>query len=72
MGQRPGAPTSEWVRRNGSNLLEAGKSLDDTFLLGEGVTDFDAYRVNPNQPLSPDFFMPDSNKPPPGVRAAKA
>ena len=47
--------------------------IDDTFLAGEGVTDFDAYRVDPNQPLSPDFSVPDSNKPPPGVSlAAKA
>ena len=47
--------------------------IDDTFLAGEGVTDFDAYRVDPSQPLSPDFFVPDSSKPPPGVSlAAKA
>src|SRR5262249_30099837 len=32
--------------------------IDDTFLAGEGVTDFDAYRVDPSQPLSPDFFVP--------------
>ena len=47
--------------------------IDDTFLAGEGITDFDAYRVDPSQPLSPDFFVPDSSKPPPGVSlAAKA
>jgi hypothetical protein len=47
--------------------------IDDTFLAGEGVTDFDVYRVDPSQPLSPDFFVPDSSKPPPGVSlAAKA
>jgi citronellol/citronellal dehydrogenase len=47
--------------------------IDDTFLAAEGVTDFDAYRVDPSQPLSPDFFVPDSSKPPPGVSlAAKA
>src|SRR5215813_14127080 len=47
--------------------------IDDTFLAGEGVTDFDAYRVDPSQPLSLDFFVPDSSKPPPGVSlAAKA
>jgi len=44
--------------------------IDDTFLAGEGVTDFDAYRVDPSQPLSPDFFVPDSSKPPPGVSLA--
>jgi citronellol/citronellal dehydrogenase len=44
--------------------------IDDTFLAGEGVTDFDAYRVDPSQPLSPDFFVPDSSKLPPGVSLA--
>jgi len=33
--------------------------IDDTFLAGEGVTDFDHYRVNPSQPLQVDFFVPD-------------
>jgi citronellol/citronellal dehydrogenase len=33
--------------------------IDDTFLAAEGVTDFDRYRVDPSQPLSPDFFVPD-------------
>ena len=47
--------------------------IDDSFLAGEGVTDFDAYRVDPSQPLSPDFFVPDASNPPPGVSlAAKA
>ncbi|HSR75897.1 MAG TPA: NAD(P)-dependent oxidoreductase [Xanthobacteraceae bacterium] len=44
--------------------------IDDTFLAGEGVTDFDRYRVDPSQPLSPDFFVPDTSKPPPGVTLA--
>ena len=47
--------------------------IDDTFLAGEGVTDFDRYRVDPREPLAPDFFVPDDDKPPPGVSlAAKA
>jgi len=47
--------------------------IDDTFLAAEGVTDFDRYRVDPREPLAPDFFVPDSDKPPPGVSlAAKA
>ncbi|MCA0401740.1 MAG: NAD(P)-dependent oxidoreductase [Proteobacteria bacterium] len=33
--------------------------IDDTFLAGEGVTDFDPYRADPTQPLAPDFFVPD-------------
>jgi citronellol/citronellal dehydrogenase len=47
--------------------------IDDTFLSAEGVTDFDHYRVDPTQPLSPDFFVPDDMPPPKGVSlAAKA
>jgi citronellol/citronellal dehydrogenase len=47
--------------------------IDDTFLAGEGVRDFDCYRVDPSQPLSPDFFVPDNAEPPPAVSlAAKA
>jgi citronellol/citronellal dehydrogenase len=44
--------------------------IDDTFLAGEGVTDFDQYRVDPTQPLAPDFFVPDEMKPPAGVSLA--
>ena len=41
--------------------------IDDMFLYGEGVRDFDVYRVDPTQPLSLDFFVPDDDTPPPGV-----
>jgi citronellol/citronellal dehydrogenase len=41
--------------------------IDDTFLAGEGVTDFDGYRVDPSQPLQVDFFVPDNMPPPEGV-----
>jgi citronellol/citronellal dehydrogenase len=41
--------------------------IDDTFLAGEGVSDFDRYRVDPSQPLQVDFFVPDTSPPPPGV-----
>jgi hypothetical protein len=34
----------------------------------EGITDFEPYRVDPNAPLAPDFFVPDDSPPPPGVR----
>lgn len=44
--------------------------IDDTFLAAEGVTDFDRYRVDPTQPLEPDFFVPDHIPPPPGVSLA--
>jgi citronellol/citronellal dehydrogenase len=41
--------------------------IDDTFLTGEGVSDFDQYRVDPSRPLQVDFFVPDNSPPPPGV-----
>ena len=42
--------------------------IDDTFLYGEGVRDFEHYRVDPTRPLMPDFFVPADNAPPPGVK----
>jgi citronellol/citronellal dehydrogenase len=41
--------------------------IDDTFLAGEGVTDFEPYRVDPAQPLASDFFVPVTPAAPPGV-----
>ena len=41
--------------------------IDDTFLAGEGVGDFERYRVDPKEPLRPDFFVPDTMPPPKGV-----
>ncbi|HVP84900.1 MAG TPA: NAD(P)-dependent oxidoreductase [Rhizomicrobium sp.] len=41
--------------------------IDDTFLAENGVTDFDQYRVDPTVQLMPDFFVPESSKPPKGV-----
>lgn len=41
--------------------------IDDTFLASEGVTDFEQYRVTPDSPLAPDFFVPDDRPPPKGV-----
>ncbi|MGE3148213.1 MAG: SDR family oxidoreductase [Pseudorhodoplanes sp.] len=41
--------------------------IDDTFLASEGVTDFERYRVDRSVPLTPDFFVPDTIAPPPGV-----
>jgi len=43
--------------------------IDDNFLAGEGVRDFDGYRVDPSQPLTLDFFVPENEEPPPCVRA---
>ena len=42
--------------------------IDDTFLYGEGVRDFEKYRVDPTRPLMPDFFVPADIPPPPGVK----
>ena len=42
--------------------------IDDTFLYGEGVRDFEPYRVDPSRPLMPDFFVPADSAPPPGVK----
>ena len=39
--------------------------IDDVFLTGEGVKDFDTYRVDPSQSLQQDLFV--SGDPPPGV-----
>ena len=45
--------------------------IDDTFLAGEGVTDFDKYRADPSQRLQVDFFVPDDMPPPQGVSLEK-
>lgn len=42
--------------------------IDDTFLYGEGVRDFDQYKVDRDATLMPDFFVPESSEPPPGVK----
>jgi citronellol/citronellal dehydrogenase len=41
--------------------------IDDSFLAGEGVTDFERYRAYPGEPLAGVFFVPDRPLPPPGV-----
>ncbi len=42
--------------------------IDDSFLYAEGERDFDKYRVDPSEPLMPDFFVPENSLPPPGVK----
>jgi citronellol/citronellal dehydrogenase len=44
--------------------------IDDTLLHEHGVRDFEKYRVDPSVDLAPDFFVPDSMPPPPGVKLA--
>ncbi|PTW62164.1 citronellol/citronellal dehydrogenase [Breoghania corrubedonensis] len=41
--------------------------IDDTFLAGEGWTDFDQYRMDPDVALAPDFFVPDDIPAPAGM-----
>jgi citronellol/citronellal dehydrogenase len=42
--------------------------IDDSFLAGEGVTDFEKYRAMPGEPLAGTFFVPDGEpNAPPGV-----
>jgi citronellol/citronellal dehydrogenase len=41
--------------------------IDDTFLYENGVRDFSKYRVDPATKLFPDFFVPETSVPPPGV-----
>ena len=45
--------------------------IDDSFLVSEGMTDLDRYRVDPSRPLNPDFFVPADSAPPVPL-AAKA
>jgi citronellol/citronellal dehydrogenase len=44
--------------------------IDDTFLAGEGVTEFDHYRVDPRQDLHIDFFVPDDVPAPATLKAS--
>ena len=43
--------------------------IDDTLLYDAGVRDFDKYRVDPTKDLMPDFFVPESSKPPVSLKA---
>ncbi len=51
-----------------SRVFTGNFLIDDSFLAGEGVTDFTPYRVDPSVPLMPDFFVPADSKPPQGVK----
>jgi len=45
--------------------------IDDSFLAGEGVADFDIYRVDPTRDLMPDFFVPATSSPPVSLKASR-
>lgn len=42
--------------------------IDDRILYDSGVRDFEPYRVDASVPLLSDFFVPDDDVPPPGVK----
>ncbi|MES2752814.1 MAG: NAD(P)-dependent oxidoreductase [Pseudomonadota bacterium] len=42
--------------------------IDDKVLYDAGMRDFEPYRVDPSVPLLSDFFVPDGDVPPPGVK----
>lgn len=42
--------------------------IDDKILYDSGVRDFESYRVDASVPLMSDFFVPDDDVPPPGVK----
>ena len=54
-----------------SNEFTGNFIIDDTFLAGEGVRDFDKYRVDGTVSLMPDFFVP-ADMPPPDCINLKA
>ena len=56
-----------WHVFNLPNSFSGNFLIDDTFLVENGVTDFDQYRVDPAQDLMPDFFVPGDMPPPAGV-----
>ena len=53
-----------------ANTFTGRFCIDDTLLYEHGVKDFEKYRVDKSVELAPDFFVPDSVPPPPGVKLA--
>jgi citronellol/citronellal dehydrogenase len=51
------------VFRKPSKSFSGHFLIDDVFLHGEGVADFERYRVDPSKSLIPDFFVPDDTPP---------
>jgi citronellol/citronellal dehydrogenase len=58
------------IFRKDARAFSGNFLIDDTFLYDEGERDFDQYRVDPAEPLMPDFFVPEHMPPPPGVSLA--
>ena len=51
-----------------SNEFTGNFCIDDKILYDSGVRDFEPYRVDASVPLLSDFFVPDDDVPPPGVK----
>jgi citronellol/citronellal dehydrogenase len=64
------ADAAHWIFTQDSRACTGNFFIDDTLLYASGVRDFDKYRVDPTQPLAPDFFVPEDAPPPPGVSLA--
>ena len=45
--------------------------IDDSFLYREGETDFEKYSNKPGAALVPDYFVPDDDLAPPGVKLSR-
>jgi citronellol/citronellal dehydrogenase len=59
--------TAHLILTQDSRTFTGRFCIDDTLLYEHGVRDFDQYRVDKSVELAPDFFVPDSIPPPPGV-----
>ena len=45
--------------------------IDDSFLYREGETDFEKYSNKPEAALVPDYFVPEDDLAPPGVKLSR-
>jgi citronellol/citronellal dehydrogenase len=65
------ADAAHAVFESPSRQLTGRFLIDDNFLAERGVVDFDRYRVDPTQPLTRDFFLPDDIPPPRNVQTVE-
>lgn len=65
------ADAAHLILQKPANAFTGNFLIDDTVLheMG-GITNFAAYSVDPAMPLAPDFFVPETCPPPPGVSIA--
>jgi citronellol/citronellal dehydrogenase len=64
------ADAAYWIFTQDARACTGNFFIDDTLLYAAGERDFDKYRMDPSQPLAPDFFVPEDMPPPPGVSLA--